>query len=85
MTETVLVSFLSVRGLECSFHLYLTFLFFAIWSAKLVTFLKLNKQEHIFARNFLQIFPNSINFAPFLKSIQARIKEQQYNTFFERI
>jgi len=46
-----------------SLYDFLFYFFKKIASAKLVTFLKLNKSLFIFRANFLQILSNSINFA----------------------
>jgi hypothetical protein len=69
MTEAMLVGFLAVRGLECSFHFlslffYLFRKFFAKCGAKLVLFFKLHKSNRIFREKFLFFFSKTLLLHP---------------------
>ena len=59
VTKTMLVSFLSVRRLECSFHYRRVYLFLFGWrfrTAKLLTFFQFTNLLHLFERTFCKIF-----------------------------
>ena len=64
-TETVLVSSLSVRGLECSFHrcIFFMLLFFQFRAAKVGSFCEITKWITHFLSNLLRFLLICINFA----------------------
>jgi hypothetical protein len=78
MTKAMLVGFLAVRGLECSFHFlslffYLFRKFFAKCGAKLVLFLTLHKSKCIFREKFLFFFLKTLLLHP------QRTENKQYS------
>lgn len=68
MTEAMLVGFLAVRGLECSFHFYLCFLvvpkFFRKMRCKISPFFQITQEQTHFCRKVFVFFLKITTFAP---------------------